>query len=118
MDDIITGGAIPERAIQLKKIVIATFKEAGFKLQKWKSNISEVENESLVSPVDAEQTYAKSQLGNDTYDTKILGLTKRGIIQKLAPIYDPLGIASPVTLYGFKDWMGQRVTKTTSKEVV
>ena len=31
-------------------------------------------NESLVSAVDAEQPYAKSQLGGNTYDTKILGV--------------------------------------------
>ena len=120
MDDIITGGATPEESIQLKETAIATFKEAGFKLHKWKPNIQELENESLMSSADAEQTYAKSQLGNYTYDTQILGaiwnkkgdeivitisaaeiqVSKRGILQKLASIYDPLGIASPVTLYG------------------
>ena len=120
MDDIITGGATPEESIQLKETAIATFKEAGFKLHKWKPNIQELENESLMSSADAEQTYAKSQLSNYTYDTKILGaiwnkkgdeivitisaaeiqVSKRGILQKLASIYDPLGIASPVTLCG------------------
>ena len=72
----------------------------------------------MVLLVDAEQTYAKSQLGNNTYNTKILGViwdkkkekigvtipveetqvTKRGTLQKLGSIYDPLGIASPVML--------------------
>ena len=120
VDDIITGGAIPEVVSELKETAIATFKDAGFKLHKWKSNIPELENEPLVSSVDLEQTYAKHQLGSGTYDTKILGVTwdktkdeigvtfpaektpvtKRGILQKLASIYDPLGIASPITLYG------------------
>ena len=87
-------------------------------MHKWKSNISELGNVSLVLLVDAEQTYAKSQLGNNTYNTKILGVkwdkkkdkigvtipveetqvTKGGTLQKLASIYDPLGIASPITL--------------------
>ena len=73
-----------------------------------------------MSSVDTEQTYPKSQLRNDTYDTKILGVirdkkrdeigvtipaadtqvNKRGIFQKLASIYDPLEIASLVTQYG------------------
>ena len=47
-------------------------KDVGFKLQKWKSNIPKLKNESLVSSVDAEQANAKRQLEYDTYDTKIL----------------------------------------------
>ena len=61
----------------------------------------------------------KSQLVNDTYDTKILGVildkkrdeigvtipaaetqvTQKGILQKLEYIYDPLENASTFTLY-------------------
>ena len=43
MDDIITVGAVPEEAIQLKDIAMATFKDAGFKLRKWNFNIPELE---------------------------------------------------------------------------
>ena len=43
VDDIITVGAVPEEAIQLKDIAMATFKYAGFKLCKWKFNIPELE---------------------------------------------------------------------------
>ena len=43
VDDIITVGAVPEEAIQLKDIAMATFKDAGFKLRKWKFNIPELE---------------------------------------------------------------------------
>ena len=72
MDGIITGGAITKEEIQLKEIAKATLKDVGFKLQKWKSNIPKLKNESLVSSVDAEQANAKRQLEYDTYDTKIL----------------------------------------------
>lgn len=72
----------------------------------------------MVSAADAEQTFAKSQLGGNTYDTKILGViwdkkgiklryhssqrdqvTSRGILEKLASINNPLDVASPVTQY-------------------
>ena len=99
MDGIITGGAITKEEIQLKEIAIATLKDVRFKLQKWKSHIPKLKNESLVSSVDAEQANAKRQLENDTYDNSSHS-DQRGIIQKLASIYDPLVIASSVTLYG------------------
>ena len=73
-----------------------------------------------MSLADAEQTYTKYHLGNDIYDTKNLGViwrkkrdeiglkisaeeiqvTKRGILQKCASIYDALRISSTVTLNG------------------
>ena len=73
-----------------------------------------------MSLVDAEQTYTKYHLGNNIYDTKNLGViwrkkrdeiglkisfeeiqvTKRGILQKCASIYDTLRISSTVTLNG------------------
>ena len=75
-----------------------------------------------VLPVDKEETFAKQQLGkpNGVETINLLGLgwnkerdeisvsfpgkkadsTKRGVLRKLASIYDPLGLVSPVTLEG------------------
>ena len=64
------------------------------------------------------KTYAKNKLGVKTNEAKLLRLpwdsveetlamtfsgdshqaTKREVLRSLAPIYDPLGVASPVTL--------------------
>ena len=91
MDGIITGAAITKEEIQLKEIAIATLKDVGFKLRKWRSNISKLKNESLVSFVDAEQANARRQLEKDTYDTKILV----GVIWDKKR--DETGVAIPAT---------------------
>ena len=92
---------------------------ATFKLHKWHFNDRELEVETAT--VDEEsQSYAKQQLGTRKGESKLLGVpwdkekdeiqvsfpistaepTKRGILGKVAKIYDPLGLASPVTLSG------------------
>ena len=78
------------------------------------------------------QSYAKQQLGVSEGETKLLGLawskdedsiqvnipketaacTKRGILGKMARIYDPLGLVSPLTLTGktlFRDACDLRI---------
>ena len=104
----------------LKQQTIEIFEDATFSLHKWHSNASELE-EVPVLPVDKEETFAKQQLGKPNgVETSLLGLgwnkerdeisvsfpgkkadsTKRGVLRKLASIYDPLGLVSPVTLEG------------------
>ena len=81
-------------------------------------NTTELETDSQFT--EDSQTYAKEQLGEKTDEAKILGLpwdkvedtlavtfsgdsheaTKRDVLRSLASIYDPLGVASPVTLVG------------------
>ena len=73
-----------------------------------------------VDETDSEQSYAKQHLAVRPEETKLLGLhwnkisdtiavsfptklgdvTKRGVLQTLASIYDPLGIVSPIILQG------------------
>ena len=94
--------------------------DACFKLHKWHSNVPELEELAQTS-TEEEPTYAKQQLGipqgglssllglpwnkeRDTLSVPIpvekATVTKRGILAKLAKIYDPLGLVSPVTLQG------------------
>ena len=120
VDDLLSGGATMVEAKDLKQQTITIFEDATFSLHKWHSNASELE-EVPVLPVDKEETFAKQQLGKPNgVETSLLGLgwnkerdeisvsfpgkkadsTKRGVLWKLASIYDPLRLVSPVTLEG------------------
>ena len=121
VDDLISGGPTVSRAKKLKDDAIAIFADGGFQLHKWHSNAPELERDSQEQPAETEDTYAKLQLGSASVEgSKLLGLgwnkaedtlsvwfpeenvelTKRGILGKLARIYDPLGLVSPTSLEG------------------
>ena len=71
VDDLISGGNNFEQVASLKDIAIEIFNKAGFKLHKWHSNVSTLEEKEVV--ID-DQTYAKQQLGVKLNETKMLGL--------------------------------------------
>ena len=120
VDDLISGSTTVHKTRELKDKASAIFKDACFHLHKWHSNVPELE--SAQSPKqEGEPTYAKQQLGVPQGEfSSVLGLpwnkehdllsitvpsekamlTKRGILAKLAKIYDPLGLVSPETLSG------------------
>jgi hypothetical protein len=115
VDDLMTGGTtVQETAVEV-------FEDATFTIHKWHSNAPELEPISGVPNKQEETTYAKSKLGGVKQpEEKLLGLpwnrkqdtlsvtltkeydtaTKKGILSKLAKIYDPLGLVSPTTLVG------------------
>ena len=119
VDDLLTGGTNDEEAEQRKREAVHIFSDAGFTLHKWNSNSPQLE---VPTNSDAREdlTFAKEQLGARSSETKLLGLswdkvgdtlsvsfpkdqaplTKRGILSKLAKVYDPLGLAAPWTLTG------------------
>ena len=119
VDDLLSGGTTVEEAKELKQQAIEIFGDATFTLHKWHSNERDLEEHAV--PNNKEETYAKQQLGGPKgAESSMLGLawnkerdeirvsfpetkadvTKRGVLRKLASIYDPLGLASPVTLEG------------------
>ena len=123
VDDIISGDETMSECRKLKENLINLFGDATFTLHKWHSNVAEYEMQADESPQEV-TTYAKQQLENQYEEhqavTTILGLrwnkrqdqlsvefpkpttevTKRAMLQKLASIYDPLGITGPITLRG------------------
>ena len=119
VDDLISGRPTVNEALQLKHDAVTVFQDARLTLHKWHSNASEVE-EGEQKTCD-EQSFAKEQLGvvqggettllglkwNKTQDTIAVlippekaAMTKRGVLRKLAKIYDPLGLVSPLVLQG------------------
>jgi hypothetical protein len=119
VDDLLSGGQTTEQAQHTKEMASEILRDATFQLHKWNSNVPELEDKTTAQPED-EQTYAKQQLNVSQQESKILGLrwnkqqdilsvvvpkeevqpTKRGVLGKLARIYDPLGLIAPVTLEG------------------
>ncbi|XP_046841821.1 uncharacterized protein LOC124435934 [Xenia sp. Carnegie-2017] len=118
VDDLVSGTTTIAKAREWKKEAIEIFNDATFTLHKWHSNKKELEDMNCITD---EETFAKQQLGTPTEEeASILGLgwsknkdeikvivpstvattTKRGILSKLAQIYDPLGLLSPRTLQG------------------
>ena len=118
VDDLISGGPTLNKVEQIKSTATEIFARGTFELHKWHSNMPALESPR---PASEDETYAKEQLGIPRKgEASLLGLpwekesdtigvkfpsesaepTKRGILGKLARIYDPLGLASPVTLGG------------------
>ena len=119
VDDLISGGKTVTETENLKKSCVTIFGTARFELHKWHSNDPALETET--NQVEAtEPSYVEDQLGVKPGDTTLLGVpwdkendtikvnfpdrsnevTKRGVLGKIAKIYDPLGIVSPTTLQG------------------
>ena len=118
VDDLMTGGENAEITAENKIIAAEVFKDASFTIHKWHSNVPDLEVIGS-PPCEEELTYAKQQLGGAKPSKgKLRGVpwnreedvisvilqiaqkekTKRGVLSHLAKIYDPLGLASPVTL--------------------
>ena len=117
VDDLVSGKPTVEQAQVLKEGAVEVFNDATLTLHKWHSNKPELEDTTINNE---EKSFAKQQLGTPEEDASILGLgwskdkdeikvivpkcevttTKRGILSKLAQIYDPLGLLSPRTLQG------------------
>ena len=119
VDDLVSGATTTEKATTLKNKATEISQDATFELHKWQSNAEELDNPSSLTQ--EEETYAKQQLGvpakkngkllgldwnkeDDTisisFPTEKADLTKRGILSKVARVYDPLGLVSPCTLAG------------------
>ena len=119
VDDLVSGATTTAKATTLKNKATEIFQDATFELHKWQSNAEELDNPSSLTQ--EEETYAKQQLGvpakkngkllgldwnkeDDTisisFPTEKADLTKRGILSKVARVYDPLGLVSPCTLAG------------------
>ena len=120
VDDLISGGISTAKARENKITAKEIFADTVFELHKWHSNVPELESADTEQNGGDHEIYAKQQLGTPEGGGAILGLKwdklrdtlsvavptekadniKRGILAKIARIYNPLGVASPLTLCG------------------
>ena len=129
MDDLISGNKTVAGAQHLKQTSQSIFRAGKFELHKWHSNVPSLEQPTLyketveerpITHQNENQSYAKDQLGVKQGETKPLGVpwdkrkdtiqtsfpdpitkaTKRDVPRKITKIYDPLGLASLITLEG------------------
>ena len=120
MDNLISGGATVSDARELAQEASKVFADAVFSLLKWHSNVPQLMCENVIDD-DGELSYVQQQLNVPTSgECNLLGLRcdcekdkptisfqekkaesmKRGVLCKLAKVYDPLGLVFPVTLEG------------------
>lgn len=119
VDDLITGGGTVQETEEKKAKTTEIFRRATFHLHKWHSNIPKLEISEDAGNED-DLSYAKQQLRVKSRECGLLGLkwnkstdeiavtipeevaqpTKRGILGKVARIYDPLGLIAQITLQG------------------
>ena len=129
VDDLLNGGQTVAEARERKRSAIEIFNDAKFVLHKWNSNVAELEDMHDRESGDSELSSAKQQLGAQPSESKVLGLqwnkqldtmtvifpedetpsTKREVFKKLAKVYYPLGIATPLTLQGKLIYRDQKV---------
>ena len=132
VDDLLNGGQTVEEARKRMSTAIEIFDDAKFVLHKWNSNVAELEETHDRENGDGELSFAKQQLGAQMSESKVLGLpwnkqldtltvtfpldkipsTKRELLKKLAKVYDPLGLTSPLTLQGkliYRDICNQKL---------
>ena len=120
VDDLLSGGTTVAEAQEKKRKMTDVLSDATFKLHKWNASDKELEGDVVGDESGENQTFAKQQLNVKSSDSKLLGLgwdkisdtltvtfpheslstTKRGILSKLARIYDPFGLVSPITVAG------------------
>ncbi len=116
VDDLMTGGVSAEQVGEKRSNAVEIFEDVTFKLHKWHSNVSALEERELRSREPAtntgdedKTTFAKQQLGTNRPETRLLGLswnkaqdelgvatikenlatTKRGALSQLAKITTP-----------------------------
>ena len=130
------GGNNVEEARQCKSEATDILGDATFSLHKWASNVSELDGDGEQKDERGEQTAPKQELGVKPTETKILGTqwdkendtltvqmgsrsespTKRTVLSRLAKIYDPLGITSPLLLQGkqvYREEMGGQLIRSS-----
>lgn len=123
MDDLIHSCATPEMAFQRMAEVDKALATGSFEIKMWicsaEKSISSLQSDNAVSDAGDSLEVAKSEVNLDSEDVKTLGvcwnpsndtvkfvvekinmerLTKRTVLSKISTLFDPIGLASVVTI--------------------
>ncbi len=74
VDDLMLAGPNVEEVAEKKAATTEVFEDATFALHKWHSNREELENYNHKPTSDEAPTYAKQQLGSNSFEAKLFGL--------------------------------------------
>ena len=74
VDDLMLGGPNVEDVAEKKAATTEVFEDATFALHKWHSNREELESYNHKPTSDEAPTYAKQQLGSNSFEAKLFGL--------------------------------------------
>ncbi len=110
MDDLVTGANSTAEALEIKTQLIEVTASCGFKLRKWLSNDSRI-NESSVTQIFVDKETAKQldvywePLANDelTYFPQVDStdvVTKLSILSHISHKFDPLRLITPIQIRG------------------
>ncbi|XP_065203469.1 uncharacterized protein LOC135833627 [Planococcus citri] len=118
VDDWLSGADSVEEAIELQRAVHEALLSGGFKLRKYQSNSKHVIDQIDPTLVEHNLTiqFGENESlsvlglfwcpGNDTFMLKSdvpepkVAITKRQMLSTISKVFDPLGLASPVTIRG------------------
>lgn len=109
MDDLLYSAKTKAELIKIRTKLISIFKSAGFILDKWRSNIkdniSEITDTILVKETEGKVLGIFWDSAKDTlqysfrYNTQKT-ISKRTILSIIAQFFDPLGILTPILIFG------------------
>ena len=116
MDDLLTGAATFQEALDLRNDLVQLVGKCGLTLRKWTSNDSQLtcdfNDESKIELLSLDSSNTIKALGlcwNSKEDAILYAfknlqnrdrLTKRVILSNIAEIFDPLGLLGSITLHG------------------
>ncbi|KXJ25782.1 hypothetical protein AC249_AIPGENE2091 [Exaiptasia diaphana] len=93
MDDVLDSADTINEALQTRKELVELLGQAGFTIRRWCSNKAEV-----LEGIPKEDRASGLKLNDKGPDIEHMEMTKRGLLSRVATLFDPLQMAAPFTI--------------------